>query len=431
MSDIYKQKSIHFPNLDALRFLAFFVVFINHVVATLGHRTSNHLISKIKSHYLLNGDLGVNFFFVLSGFLITFLLIREKSFSKTIAVGKFYLKRVLRIWPVYFLVLFIGLAIIPMFGADKIQGFPILTYTHVMNKKLFYFFLGNFDYVYNGISNAVVGILWSVSVEEQFYLFWPLVLLIIPKKHLLKVFIALILFGTYYRMYGMGGRSLNLMQLYHTFSSVSDLATGALIAYLCTKQSFIDFFKKLNPIVIALVYILGFTLLFYRYDILHLDISHNEYLKQIQYRGRPPYPRPHQIWHSIMPVVFSMFFGFILMEQVFSERSFFKFGKIKVFSYLGKISYGLYSYHMVAMFFVVYFSMKMGFNALRPDKYLVLFESLTAFSLTILISWLSYNFWEKRFLDIKNRLTGDNVKAKINKTETRQERRQRKRKNKK
>ena len=428
MSNIYKKKSIYFPNLDALRFLAFLVVFINHVVATLGHRTSNATISKIKSHYLLNGDLGVNFFFVLSGFLITFLLIREKDFTKTIAVGKFYLKRILRIWPVYFLVLFIGLVIVPMFAVP--QNFPILTYTHIMNKSLFYFFLGNFDYVYNGISNAVVGILWSVSVEEQFYLFWPLVLLIIPKKHLLKVFIGLILFGTYYRMYGTAGRSLNLMQLYHTFSSVSDLATGALVAYLCTYEKFIEFFKKLSPIVIAIVYIVGFTLLAFRFDILHLDLSHNDYLKEIQYRGKAPYPRPHQIWHSIMPVVFSFFFAFILMEQVFSERSFFKVGKIKTFTYLGKISYGLYSYHMVAMFFVVYFSMKMGFNATRPDKFLVIFEALSAFSLTILISWLSYNFWEKRFLTIKEKLTGDKAVSKIIKKETRQERRKQKRKKK-
>ena len=76
-SEIYKSKNIHFPNLDGLRFLAFFVVFINHVVATMGHKTTNEFISKIKTEYLLNGDLGVNFFFVLSGFLVSNLLFQE------------------------------------------------------------------------------------------------------------------------------------------------------------------------------------------------------------------------------------------------------------------------------------------------------------------------------------------------------------------
>ena len=405
MSEIYKEKSVYFQNLDALRFLAFFVVFINHVVATMGHKTSNALVNTIKKEYLLNGDLGVNFFFVLSGFLITFLLLKEKETNKTIKLGAFYMRRVLRIWPLYFFVLFVGLALVPMFTDGLPQKFPVLTYTHVLNKQLYIFFLGNFDYVFNGISNAVVGILWSVSVEEQFYLFWPLIILFFPRKHIAKLFVVLIIGSILFRYYGMSGRSLNLMQKYHTLSALSDLATGALLAQLASSQNFLDFFKKLSPAIIALIYIVGLGLIATRMDILHFDISHNDYLKQIQYRGKAPYPRPNQIWHSIMPVVYSMFFAFVLMEQVFSERSFFKLGKIKVFTWLGKISYGLYCYHMVAIFFVLLFFMKMGFNVLRPDKTLILMEASLSLALTILISWLSYNYFEKWFLDLKHKLS--------------------------
>lgn len=412
MSEIYKKGSIYFPNLDSLRFLAFFVVFINHVVATLGHKTSNTTITYIKSNFLLNGDLGVNFFFVLSGFLITFLLIKEKQNDGKIKIGFFYLRRIFRIWPVYYMVLFLGLVIVPIFSIAVIKGFPVITYTHVLNKSFYLFFLGNFDYVFNGISNAVIGILWSVSVEEQFYLFWPLIIAIVPRKYLNILFVALIAFSISFRYYGTTGRSLNLMQLYHTFSSLSDLATGALIAYFTTSQKFLDFFKKMNPFLIGFVYLIGIGLIMARKDILGFDITHNDYLKQIQYRGKAPYPRPNQIWHSIMPVVYSAFFGFVLMTQIFSDRFPLKAGKIKIFTSLGKISYGLYSFHMVAMFFVVYVFMKMGINITRPDKITILLESVTALALTIVISKLSYRFMESKFLNIKNRLTAEKVISK-------------------
>lgn len=401
MTDLNKQSSIYFPNLDGLRFLAFALVFVNHVVACLGHRTVNPLINKIKTDYLLNGDLGVNFFFVLSGFLITYLLLKEKEKHLTIHVRSFYLRRVLRIWPLYFLVLFICLAIIPLFTTALPNGFPILTSTTIMNKNLYMFFLGNFDYVKNGISNAVVGVLWSVSIEEQFYLFWPLVLLIIPTKHLTKFFIALIGFSIYYRLFGMSGKTQNLMIHYHTFSCISDLATGALFAQLCGSEKFLNFFRKLNPFVIFGVYIIGIALIALRMDFFRLEPTQNEYLRLINFHNNGIRPRPIQYWHSFLPVVYSLFFAFVMMEQIFTERSVFKIGKIKLFTYFGKISYGLYCFHMIALFFVVYIFMKLGYSVTMPDKYLIISEAVSAFALTMLISILSYTYFEKRFLLLK------------------------------
>lgn len=409
MTDLNKQNAIYFPNLDGLRFIAFLLVFVNHVVACLGHKTVNPLVNKIKTDYLLNGDLGVNFFFVLSGFLITYLLLKEKEKHSTINVRSFYLRRVLRIWPLYFLVLFIGLAIIPLFTTALPAGFPISNSTTIMNKNLYMFFLGNFDYVKNGISNAIVGVLWSVSIEEQFYLFWPLLLLIIPRKHLTKLFIALIAFSIYYRLFGMAGKTQNLMQHYHTFSCLSDLAMGALFAKLCGSEKFIDFFRKLNPIVIILVYLTGFTLIALRMDFFHLELTQNEYLKQINFHSNGIKPRPQQYWRSFMPVVYSLFFAFVMMEQIFAERSIFKIGRIKLFTYLGKISYGLYCFHMVALFIVVYVMMKMGYSVTVPDKKIIIIEAITAFGLTILISIVSYNYFEKKFLLLKTKIAANLV----------------------
>lgn len=414
MTDLNKQNSIYFPNLDGLRFMAFLLVFVNHIVACLGHKTVDPMINKIKTNYLLNGDLGVNFFFVLSGFLITYLLLKEKEKHLTINVRSFYLRRVLRIWPLYFLVLFIGLAIIPIFTTALPAGFPISTSTTIMNKNLYMFFMGNFDYVKNGISNAVVGVLWSVSIEEQFYLFWPLILLLIPVKHLTKVFIVLISFSIYYRLFGMSGKTQNLMIHYHTFSCLSDLATGALFARLCWSEKFLNFFRKLNPFVIVVVYIIGITLIALRVNLFHLEPTQNEYLKLINFHGNGIMPRPHQYWHSFMPVAYSLFFAFVMMEQIFAERSFFKIGKIKLFTYLGKISYGLYCFHMIALFIVVYVFMKLGYTVTLPDKKLIIVEAVSAFAITILISLISYNFFEKRFLLLKGKIAA-NLAPKVSK----------------
>ena len=405
MKELKDTKFLHFPNLDALRFLAFFSVFINHVVACLGHKTTNPLINTIKTKYLLNGSLGVNFFFVLSGFLITYLLSVEKNANNKINVRLFYLKRILRIWPLYFLVLFIGLVIIPNFTTNLPKGFPIATSTTIMNKDLYLFFLGNFDYVRNGISNAIVGVLWSVSVEEQFYLFWPLVLAIVPRKHLVKVFIAIVLFSISYRLLGTSGKTLNLMQLYHTFSSVSDLAVGAIFAQLVLNEKILERIKNIKRYWIILFYIVGISLIIFRMDIFGLELTQNEYLKSINFKGgRAIMPRPKQYFHAIMPVIYSLFFGFIIVEQVFANRSLFKVGKIPFLTKLGKISYGLYCFHMIALFITVYCFMKFQYPVTLPDKILVLTEAAIAFVLTILISSLSYQFFEKRFLNLKERL---------------------------
>ena len=76
-----QKTTIFFPNLDGLRFVAFFVVFINHAFGCLDYTNTNRVFLFIRDRYLTSGDLGVNLFFVLSGFLITYLLLKEKEIS--------------------------------------------------------------------------------------------------------------------------------------------------------------------------------------------------------------------------------------------------------------------------------------------------------------------------------------------------------------
>src|SRR5690606_19639921 len=125
----------------------------------------------VKGFLFKNGVLGVNFFFVLSGFLITYLLLVEKDRFKNINIGNFYVRRVLRIWPLFYFCVLFGFVAFPILkeALGEVPDEPA--------RLPFYLaFLSNFDVVYNASPDAsVLGILWSVSIEEQFYLVWPLI----------------------------------------------------------------------------------------------------------------------------------------------------------------------------------------------------------------------------------------------------------------
>ena len=110
-----KKTKIFFPNLDGLRFFCFVSVFFFHSFATrFASIKENGLYHFVKGVLASNGNLGVNFFFVLSGFLITYLLFAEKEKYKKISVGNFYIRRILRIWPLFYFCVFFGFVIFPI-----------------------------------------------------------------------------------------------------------------------------------------------------------------------------------------------------------------------------------------------------------------------------------------------------------------------------
>ena len=95
----------HFENLDGLRFLAAISVIFAHCTVFIPFSANNPVSTVLSKMFLYNGDLGVNFFFVLSGFLITYIILEEKQ-TGNFSIKSFYIRRVLRIWAVYFIVVF-------------------------------------------------------------------------------------------------------------------------------------------------------------------------------------------------------------------------------------------------------------------------------------------------------------------------------------
>jgi peptidoglycan/LPS O-acetylase OafA/YrhL len=359
-------KKAYFPNLDGLRSVAFLAVFFGHcfVLFPFFERTA---VIKFLFHLISNADLGVNAFFVLSGFLISYLLLQEKQTNGTINIKLFYLRRVLRIWPVYFSVVIAGIILSMLPYSDyslKQISFPMLLT-----------FLTNIDLAYHDISSLPLAVLWSVAVEEQFYLVLPLLIVAFGKK-VFYSFPLFILLSFYFRY---THRHDFLILHYHTFSVFSALLVGCLIAFFSIEKKLVSYIKKIPRWVIAVVYISLLALIFYRNEIFRSEI------------GIP-----------LDNLVFSCFFAFIILEQNYCERSFYKMSQIKVLSRMGKYTYSLYAFHIItitllANVFIQYFNPVI-------TNYMVYFGLyLLALIISLGISILSYRFVEKPFLMLKEK----------------------------
>src|SRR5215831_13325413 len=223
---------IFFPNLDGLRFISFFVVFLHHCYLSFFSylRGSSPTAWQVQSFLFKYGTLGVNFFFVLSGFLITYLLLKEKELTGTVHVGNFYVRRILRIWPLYFLCLLIGFVVFPLL--KKMSG----ELPHESANPWYYIFLAaNFDYLHTWPTKPdaiLLSVLWSVAVEEQFYLTWPIILRFVPVKYYKYVFGSIMLFSLVFRAFHTHCTDADYaMRYFHTFSLIGDMALGGMLAY--------------------------------------------------------------------------------------------------------------------------------------------------------------------------------------------------------
>ncbi len=145
------------PSLNGLRAISIFIVFFHHLNAA-GTFGAFHAPSFLS--FLFDGNFGVNVFFVISGFLITTLLIAEEQKNGTISLKNFYIRRIFRIFPAYYFVLFVYFLL---------QGASVLYFTRESwLSSIFYY-----KYLVRG--DAETGHFWSLSVEEHFYLVWPLI----------------------------------------------------------------------------------------------------------------------------------------------------------------------------------------------------------------------------------------------------------------
>lgn len=318
------------------------------------------------------GSLAVTFFFVLSGFLITFLLLKERDKEGTIGIRNFYLRRVLRIWPVYYLLFILGFLILPRLLLSGVLLPKLIDSNSYSNSFLLNLvLLPNFAQE----SNPIAFQSWSIGVEEQFYIFWPL--LVYKIKSIRKLFIAMlaIIVGIYLLRSGMYLNSifelktpfLNSINKFFGESRFDNMAIGGVLAILFYKYP--DFrFSVLQKIGV------GFCTAFILY-------------------------KQTKIGFGLDNIVAAMFFAASIFWVVNKQK--FILLDHSIFLFLGKLSYGIYMYHVVgiiiALNIVYYFYPNYDGDGFESNFMLY---ALTFFC-TLLISYCSYHLMEKRILKYK------------------------------
>lgn len=356
----------YFEPLDIVRFVAATLILITHsfdhwlevpavrAVATGAGGQLAWWAQKLKTT-VGSFNIGVDVFFLMSGFLITFLLLTERERYGRIDIKSFYMRRVLRIWPLYYFCVLMG---------------PVLTHFYQekpVNMPAFLLLVGNFELMYSDWSSTAVNHLWSICIEEHFYLVWPLLITLVPTRYLTTAFCAVIASSLLARLYYHFFVEYPWMKLYlNTFCRWDTLAIGSLLAYLY-------YYRLLAPRVPTAIRLMVYGLGLFLF-------VNDEY-------GN---------WDNIFLVavkkyVYLAILAFLLGNILFNPDSLVRLRGRSVFHYFGKISYGIYMYHSFVIFFIL-----RKFTFLHTPFFIV-----WVLVITLVVSALSYELVEKPILRLK------------------------------
>lgn len=360
---------IYFKNLDILRFIAAYMIVVLHAFfgwkAHFGQpqfiksNLEPESIHKIENIFD-NFSFGVDIFFIISGFLITYLLLAEHERTGKVDVIKFWIRRAFRIWPLYFLLLLIG---------------PLLTffYNEQSPGYLYHFlFAGNFDLLYNGTKSVATDHLWSICIEEHFYLFCPLLVAFIPVKRLPEVLLFIVFITVLFRGYVASFTPDYGNTIYvHTLSRIDVLALGSLFGWLF-------YHKRLefnHPLPVRLMVYATFIFIFIN----------------------SPYNDATNFFYATMKkYVFVTFVAYWMGNFCFNPRAILSVKKENIFHQFGKVTYGIYMFNPV----VIYIVLK-TFSQFSYQNY---FWFLVYVHIALaLVCYISYRFFEQPFLALKEK----------------------------
>ena len=356
-----------------LRFIAALMIIISHSYewwcgkwgfpGFMSHNTHTEL-SSLGKHLdagIRNFNFGVDVFFLVIGFLITYILLAEKGTFGKINIPKFYVRRILRIWPLYFLII----AITPVY-----VNWLSITPPDYWSNLLFW---NNFHAISTQQWTFPVAHLWSICIEEHFYLVWPIIIAFVPTKKLPPVFVAIIAASIFYRAYTFMNSDNSWFIIYlHTLSRCDVLCIGALAAYV----------HYHNPIKISVnlwVRLVIYAVFIYMFFTDNVNNYENLFLA------------------TIKKYFYTGVAGFAMLNYMFNAQAKLSFKKRNALHYFGKVSYGIYMYGVFVLGIVFH---KIMSHYEFPNMYLY-FSLIIAGSL--LIPAISYEIFEKFFLRLKRK----------------------------
>jgi peptidoglycan/LPS O-acetylase OafA/YrhL len=366
---------IYFPHLNGIRFIAAFLVIIHHIeqFKAILHLDSLWGKTTLWGRFTqIIGPQGVVLFFVLSGFLITYLLLAEEKVSTSIHVKKFYIRRILRIWPLYLLLVFLSLLVLPHFNILALPGYSLESIQSDLLLKiaLYIFFFANLVLVFWGVI-PYASQTWSIGTEEQFYLVWPVIIKKIKNNRLiLMVIIVLgynairIFLATHYSDF-LNPTFKSILSAFWGGFTIDCMAIGGFFAVLLyNKERFLKLF--LNNWVFYFSIVLAMSFL----------------IKGIHI------PYIHSIVYSVLYAIIILNFAANKQQRINLENP--------ILNYLGNISYGLYMLHPIGIVLAIKLAMYLNYTNnwfIYPLTILI----------TIALAAISYRWYESYFLSFKSR----------------------------
>jgi peptidoglycan/LPS O-acetylase OafA/YrhL len=352
----------YFSRINSLRTFAVFSVLFSHFF--------NQNITK----HLFLGNAGVNLFFVISGFLISKNLIQLKESNETLGkkLKLFYFRRSLRIFPIYYLYL----VILFFFFYHSTSGQLSWASLYVFNF---------FELKYEA-SKLLIHV-WSLSLEEQFYLIWPLLILLIPNPRRITIVYSIIFISIMFK--------LIFPEINHklfTFSSFDSFAIGSLFAHLLLKDR------------LLLIKYLGNKILLYIALIIYAAVIYLSFYEPNLYI--------ENLFRTSTSIISFYLIGLAVFPEKHQKGMFVKILDNKTLIFFGKISYGIYMYHMIVSVILdpyineVFESLISNQNNwikyIYFNSYVIKFPLYT--SISIFIAYVSFEFIEKPILKLKDRI---------------------------
>jgi peptidoglycan/LPS O-acetylase OafA/YrhL len=357
------KEKVHFPGLNGIRAIAAFVVILFHFnlhIDLFGMQPIRYLVNREEM-----SRIAVTLFLVLSGFLITYLLLTEKKTNAAVNIRKFYARRILRIWPLYYLVILIILVMVAGGYRERDLQYSLTAI------GIYSVFLSNFAIIY-GLKLLTIAPLWSVGVEEQFYAVWPVFI-----NRTTNIWRSLWFFL-------IGYVSLKFIFSYIIYNTLvayglelfafDAFAVGGIAAYLYFTKS--RLLKRLySPALQAACWVFFLVSLV---------------------RGKI------HVIHFIDKNIYEFAFAIIILNVSTNPRPLISLEN-RLFNFLGRISFGIYMYHMILYYFlsVLLGPYIAGLNNI-PLQFVVVYAiTVTA---TVAVASLSYRYFESPFLRMKTRL---------------------------
>jgi peptidoglycan/LPS O-acetylase OafA/YrhL len=343
------------PEIDGIRAIAVFAVIFYHAELSL-----------FGSNFLPGGFIGVDIFFVISGYLITSLILKELFTTKNFSFLKFYERRVRRIIPALFTVIifFFPLAWLYLLPSSLVDFANSILSTLGFASN-FYFYLA--DVQYNAEDSLLKPFLhtWSLSVEEQYYIFFPLVVLLIfrnIRKYILTILFIGILISLYFA--DVGSKDNLSLTFYSIHTRLWEMLAGSLLAYLEIKKKYRSKSKILNQTLPILgLFLVLCSFVYFTDEILHPSLI----------TALPIIGISLMVWFSHKDGVLTK----ILSSDLFVGT--------------GLISYSLYLWHFPIFVFARIAEFTEG----------DLIKKIFLIIITIIISKISYSTIEKKFRDKK------------------------------